>query len=854
VRRRWRAATVPRSGLALSDAQFWALLETRERAPNDAAGDKPLPYGRSGGAGAGMPVAGEATEGKPVPDESPIGAGAGISGADDEAGLPGAPPRDALTLTLSQRERGLSRQSSANGGAAREAALLAAFRGRERPFHLDPRRRGEYVAALDVGWPTERARIVAEADALLVVGEVDWHRDPHSGKRWPLEHFSRVDYLGLGDRSDVKHVWNLSRHQELIALGQARWLTGDERYAEALLARVESWLDANPVELGVNWTVAMEAAQRLVSFAWALHFVLDAPALTAPRLRRWLGSIWHHGRFIAENLEYTARSGNHLLADAVGLLYAGVCFPELVDAAAWRQRGWAILCEQILAQVYPDGVDYEGSTSYHRMVLEFALDALLLARRAGLRVPLAIEERVAAMVDVSRAVTGPGGLGPMIGDADDGFLWRFTPRQSDDHRAAIGLGALVLGTQPGSGQTPVEVLWLGGPDASPLPGEEGQGEGRSLGWIVLLERPSPQPSPRGRGGDAAFPQGGIYRLGDEWLGALVDAGHLGMGPGGHGGHGHLDLLSVVAWAEGQPILVDPGTYVYTGDLEWRRAFRRTAAHNTLSVDGADQAEMTGPWSLDNRATPTLHLRYSGEHFALVDASHSGFERLASPVGHRRQVVLVRGAYLLVADLLQGEGAHAVERWWHLAPGTATPETGLLRAPRATLAWAALDGQRDDLIVGDEATRQGWISRRYGERLPAPVLVQRVESALPLVWPLVVWPGGAAAVRVVAVGEARWRIEHPHGVDELELMASLEPDADAGERVGRDERTSGRGQAPALQEPQVRPGAPMGLVLRRRDGGGRLVGALVSQTTGATTVDGVEVPALPFAATELTGTP
>src|SRR4029079_8659529 len=135
----------------------------------------------------------------------------------------------------------------------------------------------------------------------------------------------------------------------------AGWLTGQERYAEAALSRLDSWLDANPVELGGNWTVAMEAAQRLASWTRALHFLLDAPALTPARLRRWLESIWHHANYVEENLELTERRCIHVVADAVGLLYAGASFRELADASRWLDRGFRLLNEQILAQSYDDG-------------------------------------------------------------------------------------------------------------------------------------------------------------------------------------------------------------------------------------------------------------------------------------------------------------------------------------------------------------------------------------------------------------------------------------------------------------------------------------------------------------------
>ena len=65
--------------------------------------------------------------------------------------------------------------------------------------------------------PDERERVLAAADLALRhridllgsgpvdLGEpVDWHRDPGSGRRWPLVYGTSVDYANLDEPSDVK--------------------------------------------------------------------------------------------------------------------------------------------------------------------------------------------------------------------------------------------------------------------------------------------------------------------------------------------------------------------------------------------------------------------------------------------------------------------------------------------------------------------------------------------------------------------------------------------------------------------------------------------------------------------------
>src|SRR5204863_7381453 len=113
---------------------------------------------------------------------------------------------------------------------------------------------------------------------------------------------------------------------------------------------------------------------------------------------------------------------------------------------------------------------------------------------------------------------------------------------------------------------------------------------------------------------------------------IVDAGPQGTG---HAGHGHADALNVSLSVDGRPWLVDSGSCCYISNDDQRNAFRGTAAHNTLRVDGQDQAIPDQPFSW--KAIPTVRVEkwVKGETFSLFVGSHDGYERLAAPVIHRR---------------------------------------------------------------------------------------------------------------------------------------------------------------------------------------------------------------------------
>src|SRR5438128_7158263 len=69
---------------------------------------------------------------------------------------------------------------------------------------------------------------------------IDWHLDPVSDRRAPAVHWSRLNPLDAESVGDSKVIWELNRHQWLVRLAQAHAFTGDESYAQACLAAIES--------------------------------------------------------------------------------------------------------------------------------------------------------------------------------------------------------------------------------------------------------------------------------------------------------------------------------------------------------------------------------------------------------------------------------------------------------------------------------------------------------------------------------------------------------------------------------------------------------------------------------------
>ncbi len=85
---------------------------------------------------------------------------------------------------------------------------------------------------------------------------------------------------------------------------------------------------------------------------------------------------------------------------------------------------------------------------------------------------------------------------------------------------------------------------------------------------------------------SAYPDFGLYLYRSTRISLAVRCGSVGQH--GNGGHAHNDQLSFVLHVDGIPIIVDPGTYLYTPAPDQRNRFRSTAMHTTLFLDRMEQ--------------------------------------------------------------------------------------------------------------------------------------------------------------------------------------------------------------------------------------------------------------------------
>ena len=371
----------------------------------------------------------------------------------------------------------------------------------------------------------------------------NWHEDFRLKQRQPAKECSFASDLfytdihinvtqGWEEGKDIKLPWELSRLQDLFLLAYEFHTQREAHDWQRIEKCVTNWIEKNPYLLGPNWVCPMEVGLRALNLVWIV--VLCAPHLSpSSSLEKIIGALYDHFFYLEHNWEvYDGRTSNHYLSDLVGYLYCCWLFLEGNGVKQKARECCARIEREMMKQVFAEGTNYEGSTAYHNLVLELFHHAALLAPLVEYKFSQAYYERLKAMAVFRGWCSYVPNAFVTIGDNDSGKVLR-------------GIDEKMLGIDSARYQ-----------------------------------------------GKKEFPAFGLSVIKTElWHLTLRHHAYHASQPSGHF---HNDAASVSIAYKGQPIIIDPGSYVYTAASSWRNLFRSASMHNTFGIDHVE------PVTLDQR--------------------------------------------------------------------------------------------------------------------------------------------------------------------------------------------------------------------------------------------------------------
>lgn len=303
--------------------------------------------------------------------------------------------------------------------------------------------------------------------------------------------------------------------------------------------------------------------------------------------------------------------GNHLLANAKALIFAGLYF-EGNTAKKWLHTGIEIIEEELHEQILEDGGHFERSTMYHAIVLEDILDLLNIFRLYQPSIPITdslptlLSAKAKIMIQWLGLMTHPDGGISYFNDAALGSCLNFNAL----YKYAEGVGV----------------------DAS-------AGDERSC---------------------MELKDSGFCRIANKKFTAVLDVGPIGASyiPG----HAHADTLSFEMSLLDQRIIVNGGTSTYQDDQQ-RHYERGTTSHSTVTLESMDSSEVWSAFRVARRAEIIEKKCDLQSMQKIVICSHDGYvSRLPGNPLHQRTWKFDENEFLVSDEIQSSKSTQGVARF------------------------------------------------------------------------------------------------------------------------------------------------------------------------------------------------
>lgn len=476
--------------------------------------------------------------------------------------------------------------------------------------------------------------------------DIDWNRDPVSGRSWALDHWSKIKVVDTESGIDPKYVWELNRHQFLLYTAMSFFITRNDKYAEFTLKQIIDWIDKNPVNFGINWVESLEVGTRLVSWIWILELLRGAKSLTSDTLVSIVSSMHSHAKHLSCYFSHYISPNTHLTGEAIALFMYAAVYPEDFLAQKWEITAKQILDEEIILQVGDDGVHKELSTAYHTYTVEYYFQYLVLCLHQKKQINSVVTNRLEKMCEFILFAERPDGSVPLLGDSDGGYAFPVDPEQSLSWKHILCNAALLFDRADFKYRSP-HFSW----DSIWLWGREGVRKFKNI--------PTKMPQLE----SCYFSNSNyiIYRsdwsIKGDYL--LFDVGKMGFYSAGHS---HADYLSFDLCLGGVCYVNDIGTFSYH-DKFWRNYCRGTRAHNTVMIDGKDQVSSAGSFSWKGDFKKGLGWLKQCQEFTVIQGSHEAY----SGIVHTRTFVIVKDSFIVCIDQFFTTNYHNYEFNYHFTP-------------------------------------------------------------------------------------------------------------------------------------------------------------------------------------------
>jgi hypothetical protein len=481
---------------------------------------------------------------------------------------------------------------------------------------------------------------------------------------------------------DSEWHWQFHRMPWLVNLARVYGRTNDEKYAERWVAHLVDWATNN----SAGYPRSLDTGNRIRNWVESYQYMVyeyTSPSIHAEEHFIILKSLVSQVRNLRDNWRSHSNWG---ASETRGMIEVVVMFPEFTFYPEDTHQDWIDIVQYRLTyhleqNFLDDGVQYETSPMYHYLTYRNLLVSYELMVRNEISVSEGMHELFIKPAEVLMHITRPDGFIPQLADSD----------RTDRHLYYLGRAATAfnredfryVASRGQSGTVPKEIF-------------------------------------------AAFPDGGIITTRTGWDFSQNDKYLLLHYGSNQPWHAHYDILNIEIFANGRPVVIDPGRYTYSDSEGWRDYFKNSTAHNTVVIDGKNQdqnARGQAQWI----STPD---------YVYIHAFHDAYRSVNSTLLHNRKILFVKPHYWIVSDFLTGTGSHSYDLYFHADPlyrrhHVFNNETGVFSTPDYAIIPA--DSNYESSVDF------GWVSYEYGEKTQAPVIKYRQQGSLPVTFESLIIP-------------------------------------------------------------------------------------------------------------------
>lgn len=468
-----------------------------------------------------------------------------------------------------------------------------------------------------------------------------------------LHYTESIDLQNTWETTNASHLWRYNQHYfEYIFPLAAQFKTQNKTiFFDKFKELITSWINLNPLPIGDGWhpyTISL----RLTN--WICGYQLFFESLKNEKEFQVLmkKSIYVQYRFLQENLEKDVL-GNHYFENIKALIASSIFLNDTKVLNTSLEK----LLNQLNAQILEDGMHFELSPMYHKIILEDLLKIAFWIKDLKNQINEKITEYLQSMINFAYSIEKDMGTTPLFNDGGNNI--------SKSLDSLLNTARKYFGLEP----------------------------------FYISE----------------FKESGYFLIHNGNKKVVIDSGKVC--PDYLPAHGHCDALSYELSIEGNPFIVNSGTFEYEkGKL--RNFFRSTRAHNTLMIGNYDQSQCWSSFRVASRVSENIGEMKTIDDILFFKGSYSDYRRNK----HTRVITFLNPEIFVIVDKVKTFKTTRVKNFIHFNPDynlKYNQDCSVWKQDKKVACIYPINSYINRIYYGED--ENGWYAPEYGCRIKNYVL-------------------------------------------------------------------------------------------------------------------------------------